>query len=1004
MRRLLTIGLLLYSSLAMLSSAQLNQGFIQSFGSSGFSEDSEYIAMDAEGNIWMAGEFDATWTPPSGPGSRSFSTNGMRDIYIVKMDQNGQTLWCQALQNSYDSWMTGITVDSEDNVLITGAFRGTMDFNPSPTEEFRIGAGTSNWHGFILKLDTNGDFLWATKFGTTGNSWHVYARDIIVDKEDNVIIAGTFSNPMKFGSVELSSVGPSTFVIMANKNGSAIWGTKVKDRSVDSRGRVLSLSPDNWIYLATNTLVYRLNSSNGNLEGGVGGNDYSTTIDTDETGFFTLKLRERTETFVGKSSITRYQLPWNYSWANDYDQAIFYEFRVTPYGLFAYGVIDIGVNVMPSNQEAFIYEGPSIRAGLIQKIDPFTGNVIKNTFFPTDNTMGFFGMAYNDEKVVMCGTYHGATCLNIDDPTDKPNGGNFGTSFIMDWTDCLAQTNNTTQWSCKPIVINNRTIKESGRYYSTSTNEDGCFTSIAIDLELELFDKVVLSDGEQLFLIDQAYDIQWYDCQREEIIPNATAYQFTPQDDRRYGAILENQGCKDTSSCFSINDLSFDADDLPTDAGFGSQISVSDNWAAISTKNSDKSTSGYVYLFKKESNKWVQKVKISPSERSGWDYFGDALSLNGDWLAIGAWNDDTQGNDAGKVYLYHRQEDNWVFDQAVFGDDLDRNDRFGNSVAITENLLIVGAVGKNSNNNNSIQSKEGAAYVFNLIGHTAIADWEQIQKLTHTPPQAAANFGRKVRIEDNTVFVSAPYASNNQNSDVGSILQYTIQPNNTLNLVNRLSYPNDPGIGVDFDVSGDKLIAATNNFITFFKKEGGIWRFIEELTPASGISDQAVVSIYGDYAAYKEATLRFYQKDVSMLHYKGNEWKPYRNFENGGHIDTHIYAFDMEDDNLLMGATENSQTTERGGRVFTHYYRFGLTPVNNLSLNTIEVYPSPTKDLLQIDHDKEIKTIQIYDLTGRSWAFDSSQTLDVSFLPEGVYILILEDQDKNIFKGKFVKI
>ena len=980
--------------------AQKELGFIRSFGSSGFSEDCEYSVFDSEGNLWIAGEFEATWSPPSGPGSKSFTTKGWRDIYIAKIDPDGNTLWCGALQNSYDSWMTGIDVDSEDNVILTGAFRGTIDFNPELTETNNIGAGVSNWHGFLLKLDKDASYQWAKKFGTTGNSWHVYARDIVIDEDDNFIISGTFANPMSYGSLDFVSAGTSIFVIKADKNGREIWGERISNQEVNSRGHVLSIGTNGDIFLTGDTFLHKINPNNGDVFENFLTNNFGTTIDADHRGLYLLRLRDRTDEFSGRHTLVHYNLQGQPSWYNNYEEGFFYEFTLSPYGLYIYGMVENGVNVNPSHQTPERYEGTEPYAGIIQKIDPFTGKVVKNTFFPTSSSMRIYGMAVNDDQVIVSGIYKGTTQLDFEDPSHTYNGGQWGNSFIMSYTDCAGVILGSSEWTCKPISINGQEVSESGNYYETTSN-DGCIITKSINLEVESFNITVLSDGESLSVPEQPYNFQWFDCLSGELVAGANSHTFTPDDERLYGLIMENRGCIDTSACVSAADFSFVAADVRAEDRFGYNVSMDGDWVAIATKHSNKSSSGNVYLYKREGNKWVEIQKIVAPEQRGWDNFGWTMDLHKDRLAIGAWNDSSIEINAGKVYMYRLMDDVWEFEQAIVGSDIDQNDRFGLGLALSDDILVVGAPNKNSNGSNSIQSKEGAVYVFKSNGGRGGNSWQEVQKLTHSPASSTDNFGRTIRIEDGFVFISAPYASSQWNSNKGRIKSYEILSNGTLRFETDMSYADDDGLGWDFDVSGDKLLATTDNHLVYYHKNGNRWMLRELMDDQ--IEYDAKVRIDGDHAAYITSSLRAYSSDIKLLFFENWAWSLLRNFENGSDINTHISHFDMQDYYLIMGASDNSLDQELGGRVFTHYYRFTVSTDDPFVFEDIQVFPSPAFDQLNIDTDKELKRVSVFNLIGQSWQLPAERQVDVSFLQPGIHVLIIEDNNGVSYKGRFVK-
>ena len=89
------------------------------------------LCTDANGNIYTIGyflrypDFD-----PSTSAADLFS-NGWRDVYVAKYDEAGNYLWAINLGGVFHDEGWGIGTDGDGNVLITGFFLGTADFDPS---------------------------------------------------------------------------------------------------------------------------------------------------------------------------------------------------------------------------------------------------------------------------------------------------------------------------------------------------------------------------------------------------------------------------------------------------------------------------------------------------------------------------------------------------------------------------------------------------------------------------------------------------------------------------------------------------------------------------------------------------------------------------------------------------------------------------------------------------------------------------------------------------------
>ncbi len=152
------------------------------------------IAIDDTGNIYLTGNFSATVDFDPGPGIYELVSEGDTDIFVMKMDLQGNLLWAKSFgaQGSADQG-TSLDIDASGNVYTTGAFRFTVDFNPG-TGIYEL---TSNGYRdvFILKLDELGQFIWATSFGGNNGDW---GNAIILDSSDNIYTTGYFENTVNF--------------------------------------------------------------------------------------------------------------------------------------------------------------------------------------------------------------------------------------------------------------------------------------------------------------------------------------------------------------------------------------------------------------------------------------------------------------------------------------------------------------------------------------------------------------------------------------------------------------------------------------------------------------------------------------------------------------------------------------------------------------------------------------------------------------------------------------
>jgi len=81
------------------------------------------IALDGLGNLYLAG-----WSQGELDGNASA---GGYDPFVAKYGSNGTKEWLELFGSAADDYAYGITVDSNDQVLLTGWTEGELDGNPN---------------------------------------------------------------------------------------------------------------------------------------------------------------------------------------------------------------------------------------------------------------------------------------------------------------------------------------------------------------------------------------------------------------------------------------------------------------------------------------------------------------------------------------------------------------------------------------------------------------------------------------------------------------------------------------------------------------------------------------------------------------------------------------------------------------------------------------------------------------------------------------------------------
>ncbi len=229
--------------------------------------------------------------------------------------------------------------------------------------------------------------------------------------------------------------------------------------------------------------------------------------------------------------------------------------------------------------------------------------------------------------------------------------------------------------------------------------------------------------------------------------------------------------------------------------GEDSNATIIDNTdgSASADNSSELTNDGYgaVYVFKLDGSDWVQDAYLKASNSSGQAEmgFGHAVAISGDLIVVGVPEEnsnstavenadgsasaDVSGSYNGAVYVFKQDGSDWVQDAYLKASNSDKDDLFGYSVAISDDLIVVGAPaedsdsttidntdGSASDDDSSADTDSGAAYVFTKDGS---GNW--IQDAYLKPSKNTNFFGYSVSIGDKMIVVGSADGSNAKTID-----------------------------------------------------------------------------------------------------------------------------------------------------------------------------------------------------------------------------------------------
>ena len=145
-------------------------------------------------NTFITGSFDSTADFDFGPGVFNLrATRGGTDIFIARYDALGALVYAKSFGGGSGSAQC-LDIDNAGNIVITGNFSGTVDFDPGPGTTNL--ASTGRWGDiFVAKYDASGNYVYAIKMGS--DDWDI-GYGIAMDDSGNAYITGGYNGSADF--------------------------------------------------------------------------------------------------------------------------------------------------------------------------------------------------------------------------------------------------------------------------------------------------------------------------------------------------------------------------------------------------------------------------------------------------------------------------------------------------------------------------------------------------------------------------------------------------------------------------------------------------------------------------------------------------------------------------------------------------------------------------------------------------------------------------------------
>jgi hypothetical protein len=591
MKHTLLTLIICFLALALQMAKAQNQDFLWALSAGSPDVGIGESCTDVNGNVYIVGAYSSTVTFGSTTLTNPGAIVGITNVLLVKYDPNGNVLWAKSAPGSGNDYFSNISSDASGNVYVTGGFYGG---------NITFGTTTFTNSGILtVKYDSNGNVLWATSAG--GNNYDEIARAIANDASGNVYITGTFrSSSLSFGAITLANADTTgnswdIFIAKYDSNGALLWarsevgtGTQwefANDISTDSTGNVYVTGRYNGLTctFGTTTLTNTQGgdplrfdifivkyASDGSVQWATSGggiqNDQANSITTDAsgnvyvTGSFTsptIAFGSTTLTNSGTANadmyIVKYSPNGSVIWAN------------TAEGDLHDDVISICTDTYGSVYITGSFESPTITFGSTTLTNSGSGYydmyLVK---YAPDGTVLWATSFADGSSVSVCTDISGNVYLagGFSSPTIS-----FGTNtlintsvgssdiFLAKLSTCSYNSViNQTACGSYTSPSGNHIWDTSGTYVDTLITTSGCDSITTINLTVNLFPNNTVTQSNDTLTINQTgASYQWLDCDNNfAAIPNDTNQIFVASANGNYAVLVTQNGCVDTSACYSI--------------------------------------------------------------------------------------------------------------------------------------------------------------------------------------------------------------------------------------------------------------------------------------------------------------------------------------------------------------------------------------------------------------------------------------------------------------------
>lgn len=508
-----------------------NLVWAKSMGGSG--ADQGYgIAVDQQGNVYTTGYFSGTADFDPGAGTANLVSSGGVDIFVSKLDANGNYVWAKGMGGSGWDQGAAIALDMAGNVYTTGYFQYTADFDPGPGVFNPTAFG--GFDIFVSKLDQAGQFVWAKSMGSTGGD---FGNGIAVDPAGNVLTTGFFQGVADFdpgiGTANLTGAGSyDIFVSKLDAAGGYKWARSMGGSNPD-QGYAIATDAAGNVY----TTGY-----------------FSNTVDFDPgVGTANLSSAGGADIFVSKLDSAGHHVWARQMGGSDADYG--YAIKADASGnVYTMGYYNSTADFDPGGGVANLTSA-GVDDIFVSKLNGAGNYRWAKSLGGWGNDYGFGMTIDHSGSVYSTGLFNGTADFDPGPGTLNLNSDVGGHIYVQKMYCTDTSSGTVTATSCDSIVLNGIAYTASGTYTQVLTNAAGCDSTLRISLTIHHITPAVITAAGSVLSVAGTYtSYRWF--WNNILISGATANTYTATRNGNYTVVVTDaNGCTDTSQVYNVTGL-----------------------------------------------------------------------------------------------------------------------------------------------------------------------------------------------------------------------------------------------------------------------------------------------------------------------------------------------------------------------------------------------------------------------------------------------------------------